>query len=140
VTAAGATPSLLLLVEDEDANRALVRAIVARAADAVTSFDVLEATSLQEARDPRRRRRAGHPPRRPTARRLGARPRDGDAPAQRSALIVVMSASVHPDDQRHAYAAGADLFLGKPIAPGRLTGVLQRIAHGGSRGDGRPQP
>ena len=54
--------------------------------------------------------------------------------------IVVMSASVHPDDQRHAYAAGADLFLGKPIAPGRLTGVLQRIAHGGSRGDGRPQP
>lgn len=115
---------LILHVEDEAPNRALLRAIVARAPDPeVRSAALVEANDLATARailgkrvvdvllldvrlpdgnglDLAREIRDGHSPTRPA--------------------IIVMSASVLASERDAAVAAGADHFLAKPYAPAAL--------------------
>ena len=130
----GAAPVRLLLVEDEPANRALVRAIVARAATrGVADFELIEAEDLESAR---RILTAG----RFRAVLLDVRLPDGSGlellPALRDGAdrpwIVVVSASVHIDEQVRAIGGGADLFMGKPIETAEFLEVLARIASSGA--------
>ncbi len=134
----------LLLVEDESANRALVRAIAARGQrQGVGPFELVEATCLEEARtlfSKRRFRTVLLDVRLPDgsglklAEEIRARP--GEQP-----WIIVMSASVHGADQQRAITAGADLFLGKPIKADHVISILEQVlaedatlVHSGSTG------
>jgi DNA-binding response OmpR family regulator len=123
----------ILLVEDEPANRALIRAILARARDAALEGHVLlEAGTVAEAREI-----------------LGAGPidvilldvrlPDGSgldlaAEIRRSqsaaARIVIVSASVLPAERSRAIASGADAFLGKPFGAGELVETLTALGRG----------
>ena len=127
------SPARLLLVEDEPANRALVRAIVARATTrGVAEFDLSEAEDLESAR----RLVASGPYK---AILLDVRLPDGSGLDLVPELIggadrpwvVVMSASVHIDEQVRAKGAGADLFVGKPIETANLLSILGRVASAG---------
>jgi DNA-binding response OmpR family regulator len=128
-----ASPARLLLVEDEPANRALVRAIVARAtARGLAEFDLVEAENLESAR----RLVASGPfkailldVRLPDGSGLDLVPELTDG-ADRP-WVVVMSASVHIDEQVRARGAGADIFVGKPIETGDLLSILGRVASAG---------
>lgn len=119
----------VLLVEDEAANRALVRAVLARSTEAaIRDLELSEAPSLRAAREVL----AGRPVdlvlldvRLPDgsgldlAREMAAR---GEGPRPR---VIVMSASVLPADREAALASGADAFLGKPF---RVTELLALLA------------
>ena len=125
-----ASPVRLLLVEDEPANRALVRAIVARASTrGIGDFDLVEAEDLVTARRlvaSERFRAILLDVRLPDGSGLDLVPEltDGDD----RPWVVVMSASVHIDEQVRAIGAGADLFVGKPIEPSELLEILGRAA------------
>jgi two-component system KDP operon response regulator KdpE len=119
--------TVILHVEDEAPNRALLRAVVARATDdAVRGATVVDAPDLRTAREV-----------------LAARPvdlvrldvrlpdgngldlaraiRDGDAPRP---AVIVMSASVLAHEQEAALETGARHFLAKPYAPARLVELV----------------
>lgn len=130
---AGPRPHLrVLLVEDEPANRALVRAILARAGrDRLGEVVLHEAGTIAEARailtsepvdvvllDIRLPDGNGLD----LAAELRARS-VGGAPR-----IVVLSASVLPTERTMALAAGADDFLGKPFSSLDLVNVLRAVA------------
>ncbi len=118
----------ILLLEDQEVNRLLVRTAVARSADPLLrGATVLEASTLAEAR--------AHLADRPVdlavldvrvpdgngldlARELAAGA-DGDRPA-----IVIVSASVLPTERQAAIDAGCDVFMGKPFRPAELTETL----------------
>ncbi|GIE93573.1 response regulator [Paractinoplanes rishiriensis] len=125
--------SRILLVEDEELNRTLVRAVLARAeVAAVRDAEVLDATSLAAARE-----------------RLGQEDvdlilldmnlPDGNGltlarelatqgmPAGRSKPVVVaVTASVLPQDRAAAIEAGCDGFLDKPYAAADLVETVAR--------------
>ncbi len=119
---------LILHVEDEAPNRALLRAIVSRAPDPeVRSATLIEAHDLATARtilaqgqvdllllDVRLPDGNGLD--------LAREIRDGD-PGMRPAIIV-MSASVLPTERDAAVEAGADQFLAKPYAPAALLALV----------------
>jgi CheY-like chemotaxis protein len=117
----------ILLVEDEPANRALVRAILARSGP--DAFVLLEAESLADARAVL----ATETPdvvlldvRLPDGNGLDLVPEVRGVPGPRP-TIVVMSASVMPADRLSATAAGVDTFIGKPYAASELLDVLHRV-------------
>jgi two-component system, OmpR family, KDP operon response regulator KdpE len=118
----------VLLVEDNDLNRTLVRAILTRAADPVAqAVTLVEATDLA----------AAHA-------ELAASPidlilldmqlPDGDGLSLAKELatetgstrpvIIALTASVLPDQQDSVRAAGCDGFLGKPYHPRQLIDIL----------------
>jgi two-component system KDP operon response regulator KdpE len=118
--------STILLVEDEELNRALVKAVLARAAvAAVRDAAVVDAVSLAAARErvdgvdvvlldmnlpdgnglELARELAGRP----------SRPK-----------VVAVTASVLPQDRAAAIAAGCDDFLDKPYAAADLVAVVAR--------------
>jgi CheY-like chemotaxis protein len=123
--------STILLVEDEELNRTLVKAVLARAdIAAVKNAAILDAPSLASARE-----------------RLAAEDIDlilldmnlpdgnglalarelatGDAPAGRAKPVVVaVTASVLPQDRAAAIEAGCDGFLDKPYAAADLVAVV----------------
>ena len=123
----------ILLVEDEPANRALVRAIVARMDRAELDGIVLhEAATIAEARSVL----ASHPVdivlvdvRLPDgngldlATELRAHP-DAAGPAK----IVIVSASVLPAERMSALATGADAFLAKPFDAKDLVELIVRLS------------
>lgn len=128
-----ARPGLrILLVEDEPANRALVRAIVARADRAVLGEVVLhEAATIADARsilaaeqidavlvDVRLPDGNGLD----LAAELRARSRDGRP------RIAVMSASVLPAERSSALATGAEGFLAKPFSAADLIDLLGHLS------------
>jgi CheY-like chemotaxis protein len=129
---AGRRPQLrVLLVEDEPANRALVRAILARAdRERLGEVVLREAGTILDARsilttepvdvvllDVRLPDGSGLD--------LAAdlRARSADSPPR----IVVLSASVLPTERAMALAAGADDFLGKPFSSMDLVNLLQAV-------------
>lgn len=120
-------------MEDEPANRALVRAIIARTDRPELRGIVLhEAASIAEARSVLAR----HPVdivlvdvRLPDgngldlATELRAHP-DAAGPAK----IVIVSASVLPAERTSALATGADAFLAKPFDPSDLVELVVRLS------------
>ncbi|GLY94719.1 response regulator [Actinoplanes sp. NBRC 103695] len=123
--------STILLVEDEDLNRTLVKAVLARAQiAAVRHAEIIDAGSLAAARE----RLAGGPidlvlldmnlpdgNGLTLARELaaGEMALDGKRP-----VVVAVTASVLPQDRAAALEAGCDGFLDKPYAAADLVAVV----------------
>ena len=126
--------SRILLVEDEELNRALVRAVLARAeVAAVREAEVVEAKNLSAARD-----------------RLGSQDVDlilldmnlpdgngltlahelateGVPGGRARPKVVAVTASVLPQDRQAAIEAGCDGFLDKPYAAADLVATVARF-------------
>ncbi len=122
-----ARPAVVLHVEDELPNRALLRAVVARSNEpSVTSAVILDAPDLAAAR-----RILGTE--RVDLVLLDVRLPDGNGldlardistlPAPRPGVII-LSASVLPSERDAALATGAKLFLEKPYVPSELISVI----------------
>lgn len=121
----------ILLVEDEPANRALIRAILGRARDPALRDHVLhEAATSADATailttdpldvvllDVRLPDGSGLD--------LAAQIRGSSGPAPR---IVIISASVLPAERSRAIESGADAFLGKPFSAAELVELLVGLA------------
>ena len=124
-------PSRILLVEDEDLNRTLVKAVLARAdVEAVRAAEVLDANNLAAAR----RKLADEdvdlvlldmnlPDGNglTLARELAT---GGPPPGRRRPVVVAVTASVLPQDRAAALEAGCDGFLDKPYAAADLVSVV----------------
>ncbi|HYN95782.1 MAG TPA: response regulator [Pilimelia sp.] len=122
------TASHVLLVEDEELNRALVRAILARTAEpAVRDVALAEAGNLAAARDAL----ASTPV---DVVLLDLNLPDGNGLTLAAELaerangerpeVIALTASVLPQDRAAAMAAGCDGFLDKPYAAADLVKVL----------------
>ena len=123
--------SRILLVEDEDLNRTLVKAVLARAQiQAVRDAEVLDAGSLAAARqqlqdddvdlvllDMNLPDGNGLT----LARELAAQ---GSLEERQRPAVVAVTASVLPQDRADAIAAGCDGFLDKPYAAADLVSVV----------------
>ena len=117
-------------MEDEPANRALVRAILDRARDPrLPGIELHEASTIAAARqvlaeqpldvvllDVRLPDGSGLD--------LAAEMRAAGNPAR----VVIVSASVLPAERSRALATGADAFLGKPFGAGELIEALAEAA------------
>jgi CheY-like chemotaxis protein len=129
-------PWVVLVVEDEAPNRALLRAVLSRSNDeALRRAVVLEAGNLAAARTILSERRADLV-------LLDVRLPDGSgldlagelraAPPEHRPRVVILSASVLPIDRDAALRSGIDAFLGKPYRPSDLVGTLQAVLAGDS--------
>ena len=116
----------ILVVEDESMNRALLRATLARAPEPLRSAQLLEAETIARARvyvregnldvvllDIRLPDGSGLDLARELSAMDGRRPR-----------IVILSASVMPEERATAMAAGCDAFLPKPYRPSDLVELV----------------
>jgi CheY-like chemotaxis protein len=117
----------ILLVEDEELNRVLVRAVLARADDPeVRDARLVEAGSLAAARD------ALHSPDPIDVVLLDMNLPDGSgldlaielAGAEAKPRVIALTASVLPSDRAAALEAGCDGFLDKPYAAADLVTVI----------------
>jgi two-component system KDP operon response regulator KdpE len=119
---------LILYVEDEAPNRALLRAVISRASEPeLRAATIVEANDLASARVILGERAVDLlllDVRLPDGNGLDLlrEIRDGDSPTQPA--IIVMSASVLPTERDAAVAAGADRFLAKPYAPAALLEIV----------------
>ena len=118
--------STVLLVEDEELNRVLVRAILARATDAVVrEIELVEAASLESARSAL----DGQPV---DVVLLDVNLPDGNGLTLATDLaerdvrprVIALTASVLPHERAAAMSAGCDAFLDKPYAAQDLLDVL----------------
>ena len=119
----------ILLVEDEELNRVLVRAVLARADDPeVRDASLVEAGSLAAARDVLRR------PDPVDVVLLDMNLPDGsglDLATELAAVaekpkVIALTASVLPSDRAAALEAGCDGFLDKPYAAADLVATVSR--------------
>jgi two-component system KDP operon response regulator KdpE len=119
----------ILYVEDEELNRTLLRAVLQRAPDPrLRSASVLEARTLGQARAILTEQPIDLV-------LLDVRLPDGsgldlvrEIKSRDPALgVVVMSASVLPEERKEAMRAGCDAFVAKPYVPGELLATLQRV-------------
>ena len=119
----------VLLVEDEPVNRALVRAIIARADPAtVPEVDLVEAATMADARS----MLAGGSF---DAVLVDVRLPDGNGldligeirQREREVKVIVVSASVLPAERASALATGADGFLAKPFGAEAFVDVLRGV-------------
>jgi CheY-like chemotaxis protein len=121
----------VLLIEDEPANRALVRAIVSRSdAPAVDGLELLEAATLSAARVVLAAGRIDlvlSDVRLPDGSGLDLVTELRADPAPDAPTVVIVSASVLPSEQQQALRSGADAFLAKPFSPSDLIAVLERV-------------
>jgi two-component system, OmpR family, KDP operon response regulator KdpE len=125
--------SVILYVEDEAPNRALLRAVVERAGDPrVRASTLLEAPDLATARQVL----SSEPVdlvlldvRLPDGNGLDlARDiRQGDGPRPH---VIVMSASVLPSERDAALETGATAFLAKPYVPADLIALVSKTLSG----------
>ena len=118
--------SKVLLVEDEELNRLLVRAILARATDdAVREIELLEAGSLELAREALARTDVD-------VILLDVNLPDGNGLSLATDLstqpgrpqVIALTASVLPHERAAAMSAGCDAFLDKPYGAQDLLKVL----------------
>jgi CheY-like chemotaxis protein len=119
----------ILLVEDEPANRALVRAILERARDPrLPAIELREASTIGAARQMLDEEA-------PDVVLLDVRLPDGNGldlaaemrEAGNPARVVIVSASVLPAERSRALASGASAFLGKPFGAGQLIDALAEV-------------
>jgi CheY-like chemotaxis protein len=121
--------SKILLVEDEELNRTLVKAVLARAKEAsVRGAEVLDATSLAAARDYLSTEQID-------LILLDMNLPDGNGLTLARELssagsphptVVAVTASVLPQDRAAAIEAGCDDFLDKPYAAADLVATVAR--------------
>jgi two-component system KDP operon response regulator KdpE len=118
----------ILLVEDEELNRALVRAILDRSPEPrLKAATVVEATTLAEAR-------AALAERRPDVVLLDMNLPDGSGadlaselfsrPPDQRPVVIALTASVLPQHRAAALAAGCSAFVSKPYVAADLIGAL----------------
>jgi CheY-like chemotaxis protein len=123
----------ILVVEDEPRNRALLRAVLSRAADArLREAELLEAPDIATAR--------GHLERPTTIDLilLDVRLPDGNgldlardlASDPNRPAILILSASVLPSERDAAVRSGADDFMGKPFRAHDLYDAMARLLDG----------
>jgi CheY-like chemotaxis protein len=125
--------SRILLVEDEELNRTLVKAVLSRAdVVAVREAEVLDATSLAAARERLHTEEVdlvlldmnlpdGN------GLTLARELAEGSMPAGRAKpSVVAVTASVLPQDRAAAIEAGCDGFLDKPYAAADLVATVAR--------------
>jgi CheY-like chemotaxis protein len=124
-------PHRILLVEDEDLNRTLVKAVLARAQiQVVRDAEVLDAGSLAAARERLHDEDVdlvlldmnlpdGNGL--TLARELA---REETPPGRQRPAVVAVTASVLPQDRAAAIEAGCDGFLDKPYAAADLVAVV----------------
>jgi two-component system KDP operon response regulator KdpE len=121
-------PATILLVEDEELNRVLVRAILARAVDPrLQAARLLEAETLQAARSVLAEHRV-------EMLLLDVRLPDGSGLELARELktgkpdscpaIIAITASVLPEQREAALAAGCDAILGKPFSFSALLDMI----------------
>jgi len=124
-----APTATILYVEDEELNRTLLRAVLQRAPDPrLRSASLLEARTLGQARAILTEEAIDLV-------LLDVRLPDGsglDLVREIKSLkpdlgVVVMSASVLPEEREEAVRAGCDAFVAKPYVPGELLATLQRV-------------
>jgi two-component system KDP operon response regulator KdpE len=124
---------VVLVVEDEEPNRALLRAVLARAMDErLRGLVVLEAPDLTTARailDTNRVDLVLLDVRLPDGNGLSLI-RDWADRTGPSPEFVVLSASVLPAERATALASGASGFLAKPYRPTELVEAVARILAG----------
>ena len=118
-----AAERVVLVVEDEEPNRALLRAILGRAPDErLRGITLLEAGDLASARDVLATRHVDLvllDVRLPDGNGLSLIPHESEwTPG--TPLFVVLSASVLPTERAAALASGASDFLAKPYRPADL--------------------
>ncbi|MDG6109058.1 response regulator [Dactylosporangium aurantiacum] len=118
--------SRVLLVEDEELNRVLVRAILARATDdVIRGVELLEAGSLERARDTLAHTDVD-------VVLLDVNLPDGNGLSLAADLstrpdrpqVIALTASVLPHERAAAMSAGCDAFLDKPYGAQDLLKVL----------------
>jgi two-component system, OmpR family, KDP operon response regulator KdpE len=118
--------SRVLLVEDEELNRVLVRAILARAEpSAVRGADLVEAGSLAAARTALTGEAVDVillDVNLPDGNGLELAAELSSAPARPT--VIALTASVLPHERAAAMAAGCDAFLDKPYAAADLVTIL----------------
>lgn len=122
----------ILLVEDEPANRALVRAIIARSdRPGLRGIVLHEAATIAEARSVLARHEvdiALVDVRLPDGNGLDLATELRAHPGAGPAKIVIVSASVLPVERTSALATGADAFLAKPFDPADLVELIVRFS------------
>jgi two-component system KDP operon response regulator KdpE len=118
----------VLLVEDEELNRVLVRAILARAGDpGVRGIELVEAATLATARD---RLSDGEVDvvlldvNLPDGNGLTLAAELAERGGEDRPQVVALTASVLPHERAAAMSAGCDAFLDKPYAAAELIGIL----------------
>ena len=126
-----AHPLHVLMLEDEAVNRALVRAVLSRTDEPeLRNATVHEATTIAEARavlDGGKVDLALLDVRLPDGSGLDLARQITAGRHQRRPLVVVVSASVFPEERSAAKAAGSDAFLPKPYRPSELVETLVRL-------------
>ncbi|CAN5480482.1 hypothetical protein BH20CHL6_BH20CHL6_03780 [soil metagenome] len=136
-----ASGPVILCVEDEVANRMLLRAVLSRAHDReLAGATLFEAATIAEAR-------AVLADTRVDVVLLDVRLPDGDGLTLGSELrsrteaerpiVVILSASVLPTEREHALASEGDLFVGKPYRPAELLQTLAGVLRARSERQGR---
>jgi two-component system KDP operon response regulator KdpE len=121
---------VVLLVEDEEPNRALLRAVMARAAqDRLPGVVLIEAGDLATARQLLANRTVDLvllDVRLPDGNGLSLIPTDDEGRAA-SPAFVVLSASVLPTERATALESGAAGFLAKPFRPAELIDLVAEV-------------
>jgi len=123
---------VVLLVEDEEPNRALLRAVMARAAgDRLPGVVLLEAANLATAREVLATRHVDLvllDVRLPDDNGLSLIPAEGER-GSASPAFVVLSASVLASERATAMDSGAAGFLAKPFRPSELIDTVVKVLH-----------
>jgi two-component system KDP operon response regulator KdpE len=118
---------VVLLVEDEEPNRALLRAVLARAgAGRLKGVTLLEAADLAAAREILGSRQVDLvllDVRLPDGNGLSLIPEESERRSD-TPSFVVLSASVLPTERAAALESGAAGFLGKPYRPSELLDTI----------------
>jgi CheY-like chemotaxis protein len=126
---------VVLLVEDEEPNRALLRAVLARASgDRLRNVVLVEAGDLATAKRVLANRHVDLvllDVRLPDGNGLTLIP-DEASRDERSPTFVVLSASVLPTERATAIASGAAGFLAKPYRPAELIDAVANLLQPGS--------
>jgi two-component system KDP operon response regulator KdpE len=129
VTASDQDRVRLLLVEDEEFNRDLVRAVLSRAQDAaIAGAELTEAPTLGDARTALA---SGEfdivllDVQLPDGTGLTLAAELAERPEEQRPAIVILTAGVLPEQRAAALAAGCSTFLEKPYSPSKLIEVLR---------------
>jgi two-component system, OmpR family, KDP operon response regulator KdpE len=144
MTPGPSTPLRILLVEDESVNRALFRAVVQRAPEAVVrTAHIIEAGTLADARSLVATETVDIvflDVRLPDGSGLALAHELRDRSPDQRVTVVIASASVLPSERNAALDAGADVFLAKPYRPQELLDLLIRFVAERDLGSASPPP